>query len=257
MHPEVTELVIRLWRKMRPKRTSGGRVKLDLLEIRAAVFAVRVTLGIWRTRTTAIRRKAVQYRALLKSGGVIDKGLAEGFRQLNISSERFSIMREEAAAARNNELKQYSKRHRRHARSTILSLERHMKRANRLLLGSVSRAEYDALTKAWREHLRWMRLHLVYFKPLQPILRPKRRQQNILDVLSEMAIRGLKNEGYAPPEAREFRRVLRLFVHSSNRGREVSNSLPEMLRYPNNFGNKRFLAQWVISRTNAALERLP
>jgi hypothetical protein len=51
----------------------------------------------------------------------------------------------------------------------LSSLERHMKRENRHLQTLVPPEEYEALMDAWKKHFRWMRLRLVYFKPLQPI----------------------------------------------------------------------------------------
>lgn len=124
-----------------------------------------------------------------------------------------------------------------------------MKRANRLLFSMLTKTEYQLLIEMWRQHLRWMRLHLAYFKPLPPILHSKRRKKEILDILTDMALKGLKNEDCVPPDLSELRRVLRLYVRSSNRGREGRNSVPEMLKFPNHFGSTWFLAQWVIART--------
>lgn len=176
---------------------------------------------------------------------------------MKMSEQRYLQLRRETASLREKEAKELSERDRRHKKRTIRSLERYLKRSNRLLLALMGNPEYDATLTMWQQHVRWMRLNLVYFKPLPPIIRPKQRQQKVLDLLTEMAIRGLKNEGYAPPEPRELRRVVRLYVRSSNRGREGRNSVPGMLKYPNHFDSTWFLAQWVISRTAAELERLP
>lgn len=258
-HPAMMNVAIRLWKKLRAKKDRGGRVRLDSLELRCAIFGVRVTSGLGRMRTRVLRKKIAEQKALTRTGlGPIDGRLRPELAAMKISEERYLELRRETASRREKEAAELSKRSGRHSSRTIMSLERYMKRANRLLLADLSKVEYDALVKTWQQHVRWMRLNLVYFKPLPPILRSKRRQQKVLDLLSEMAILGLKNEGYAPPEPRELRRVLRLYVRSSNRGRErLTNSVPEMLKYPDHFMSKWFLAQWVISRTNGALERLP
>ncbi len=256
-HPEMMNVVIGLWRKLRGKKDCGGRVRLGSLELRCAIFAVRVTSGLGRMHTRVLRKKIAEQKALLRKGvGPVDGRLRQELAAMKMSEERYLELRRESASHREKEAGELSKRTRRHGTRTIQSLERHMKRANRLLLANKGKAEYDALVTTWQQHVRWMRLNLVYFKPLTPIVRSKRRRQKLLDLLTDMAIQGLKNEGYAPPESRELRRVMRLYVRSSNRGREGLNSVPEMLRYPNHFSNTRFLAQWVISRSKAQMERL-
>lgn len=67
-------------------------------------------------------------------------------------------------------------------------------------------------------------------------------------MLTEMAIAGLRNKGYAPPDSRGLRHALRLYVRSSVRGREGWNSVHDLLSYPSYFTNRWFLAMWVISR---------
>lgn len=250
---------MRLWNKLRAKKERGGRVRLDSFEIRCAIFAVRVTGGLGRKRNTDFRKRIAEQKALTRLGvAPIGPNLRQQLAAMKMSEERYLELRKEAALQREKEAKQLSERNRRHGSRTIRSLERYMKRSNRLFLADVGKTEYYASVKMWQQHVRWMRLNLVYFKPLPPILRLKRRQQKILDILTDMAVRGLKNEGYAPPEPGTLRRVLRLYVRSSNRGRErLTNSVPEMLKYPDHFMSTWFLAEWVISRTNGSLERLP
>lgn len=256
-HPAMMNVVIRLWKELRDKKDRGGRVRLNSLELRCAIFAVRVTGSLERMRTRVLRKKIAEQKVLIKKGlGSVDGRLRQEFAAMKMSEELYLELRREAALYRGKEAEELSERNHRHGTRTIRSLERYMKRSNRLLAANLGKVEYDALVTMWQQHLRWMRLNLVYFKPLPPIGRVKRRQQKLLDLLTDMAIQGLKNEGYAPPEPRELRRVMRLYVRSSNRGREGLNSVPEMLRYPNHFSNTRFLAQWVISRSKAQLERL-
>ena len=251
-------VAIRLWKKLRAKKDRGGRLRLNSLELRCAIFAVRVKSSLGRMRTRVLRKKIAEQKAMTRNGlWPIDGRLRRELAAMKISEERYLELRRETTLRREDQAEELLDRNRRHSSRTIRSLERYMKRSNRLLLANLDKAEYDALVTMWQQHVRWMRLNLVYFKPLPPIVRSKRRQQKLLDLLTDMAIQGLKNEGYAPPEPREMRRVMRLYVRSSSRGREGLNSVPELLRHPNHFDNTRFLAQWVISRSNAELERLP
>ena len=219
MNAEMMELIIAFWRRLREKQGRGGRMQLNSIELRSAMFAVRVTLALKRLERNGRRTRGVR------------ESITEG--------DRLSIDNLSKAAHR-----------------TIHSLERHMKRANRALLVTLTRPEYQAFMQMWREHLRWMRLHLAYFNRLPPILKSKRKQQRqILDILMDVAADGLKKEGYVPPEPSELRRVLRLYVRSSRRGREGVNSLPFLLRHPKHVDTKWFLVQWVISRTKVERAR--
>ena len=130
----------------------------------------------------------------------------------------------------------------------IRSLERHMKRANRCLLKSATRERYSSIMIDWKVHLRWMHLHIAYFKPLPLIIRNRRlRHQQILDSLMVLADRGIQNEGFEPPEWRELRKMMRLYVRSDRRCREgfTTRFLME------NFGTlyaASYLARFVLRR---------
>lgn len=248
-HPAMMDLAIHLWKKLRGKQNRGGRVHLDSLEIRCAIFAVRVTGSLGRMRTRDFRKKIAQQKALMKQGyGPIDARLRQQLAAMKMTEESYLALLERVGLEREREANQLRDRHRRHSRRTIDSLERHMKRANRRLLTDVGKTDYAAIVRNWQRHVRWMRLHLVYFKPWPPLVRKKRRQQLVLDVLTEIAIRGFEYHRDPPPEPRELRRILRLYVRSSNRGREGRNSVPEILEYPNHFDSAWFLARWVSSR---------
>lgn len=249
--PELMELIESLWKRLRSKRDRGGRIKVSALELRSAVFAARVTSGLGRLRSRALRRQVAGGHAASRAGMYShEEELRKKLVSLNIDPERFFALQKGAAERTKNRARE-SERQVRNAPQTIRSLERYLKRANRLLLKVSSSAQYVASMQNWRGHLRWMRLHLVYFKPWPPIWRPKRRQQRNLDLLTEMALRGLKNEGYAPPEPGELRQALRGYSRSSRRGHQGAYTVPEMLRYQNNFNYKRHLAQWVLPRVHA------
>ena len=110
---------------------------------------------------------------------------------------------------------------------------------------------------AWKKHLRWMRLRLVYFAPLPPVIRGKKTgQQIILDNLGEMAQQGIRSKGYQPPSAKEIRKMMRLFVASSRRGRESAYwNIRYLLENANNSLAKSFLANFALRRLD--IEPLP
>lgn len=261
--PELMDQIEGLWKRLRGKKGRGGRLQISAIELRVAVFSVRVTKGISRLRVRAVRIQAGAKAAAPGVGEAShEQEMRERLASLNIDPERFFALRKQAAErakmlARKSEResKQESDRQTRNAPQTIRSLERHLKRANRLLRKLSTPAKYEASMQKWREHLRWMRLHLVYFKPWPPVSRSKKRQQKNLDALTKMAIRGLKNEGYALPEPDELRHALRGYSRSSRRGHQGAYTVPEMLRNSNNFNYKRRLAQWVLPRVHA--KRLP
>jgi hypothetical protein len=144
--------IIALWKALRTKSAVGGRVQMNAVPVRTAIFAVRVNLGLWRHRKHDGRRWNPETKKRLGVDG-------ESLKQLRIKSQR-----------------------------VLTSLERHMKRANRHLLSLVPPEDYAVLMDAWKKHLRWMRLPLVYFTPLPPVIQDKKyRHQLILDKLGEMA----------------------------------------------------------------------
>ena len=105
---------------------------------------------------------------------------------------------------------------------TIRSLERHMKRADYRLRQLVPPEDYVALIDCWKKHLRWIRLHLVYFKPVRPILKKsKTRYQLVLNDLIAAAKYMISAEGFLLPSEVELRRVMRMYARSARRGREA------------------------------------
>ena len=209
---EMMDEILALWERLRPISTTGGRMQMNAVELRAAIFAIRAHISFVRRR-----RNDFGKRPGPKNEPPIDD---QSFEQLKIESKR-----------------------------VIHSLERRMKRGNNALLKSATREEYAALMGRWRLHLRWMHLRLVWFKPLRPIILSGRiRQQQDLDELMKMAERGLKNAGYQPPEARELRRMMRLFARSARRFREGGYFVRTMLRNKTDFTNTWHLGQFVLDR---------
>jgi hypothetical protein len=157
---------------LQPKSAGGGRVQMNATQVRAAIFSICVNLDMGRRRKHDGRR----WEPEVKVRWGIDE---HTLRELRAKSQR-----------------------------VIRTLERHLKRANRRLRAAVTHNEYEALLKAWRMHLRWMRLHLVYFRPLPPVVKGrKRRQQLILDNLMVMAEQGLRHMGFQAPDAKDLRKI--------------------------------------------------
>jgi hypothetical protein len=219
---EIMDQIMDIWNTLLSKGAAGGRVQMNTLQVRAAIFAVRVHIDLWRKQKHIGRR----WSADVKNRHCIDEA---AFKQLELKAQR-----------------------------VIRSLERHRKRANRHLLTLITREEYAALIiDAWKKHLRWMRLRLVYFKPLPPVIPGNKTGfQLILNKLGEMVEQGIRNEGYRPLDAEELRRMMRLFVASSRRGREGGNwNIRYLLKNANSTPAKSFLANFVLRRLN--LEPLP
>lgn len=205
--------ILDLWKKLRPKANRGGRVQLNAIEIRAAILAVRVEADWWRLRKYEGRK----YKARAKE-------------MLGIDPESLRKIRKRASR-------------------TIDSQERHMKRANYRLQTRVGRDAYNALMTAWQAHVRWIRLHLVYFRRLKPIIsRSKARYQLILDELEEVARVAIPEEGYELPTDKQLRRAMRLFALSSRRGRRGLFDVRCILTHRNDMNGKAELAEFVLKR---------
>jgi len=107
----------------------------------------------------------------------------------------------------------------------IKSLEVHMKRSKRRFRAAAGISELTLQSKEWQSHLRWIQLHLTYFKPYRPLnpsLEQVRRQW--VDVLVQMAETSILNQNYELPDRAKLRAVIRQFLRYSRRGRSGSDS---------------------------------
>ena len=205
--------ILDLWKRLRPKAKAGGRVQMDTIELRATIFAIRANIDFARKSRHDLRRLDPETKARF----LLDD---ESYDQLKIKSQR-----------------------------VICSLERHMKRANRLLLKSVTQEQYKVLMKAWTGHLRWMRLHIAYFKPLPKVIRGRKiGHQAILDELMQIADRGIRYLGYQPPESEELRRMMRLYVSSARRWREGPYTVQYMMENKTYYQALSHLSMFVLRR---------
>lgn len=212
--------VIEVRRRLRPKAYTGGRVQMDAIDIRAAILAIRVNLDWWRYLEHLRRKESNETKVALRV-------------------DRESLRRQKERGQR-----------------VIRSLERHMKRSNSWLLKEVGKECYDALMSAWRAHVRWIRLYLVYFKPRRIGPASNRKlYQTILDEFERIARIAIAEEGYEPRDAKELRRVMRLFAVSLRRGRQYRMDIPYVLKYEDGYLVKPAMADFVLKRLK--LKRLP
>ena len=207
--------IVSLANDVQTKHKSGRRLKLDTLQIRAAAFAIRAY---------------VDYLRLLMRKQRLKECRDEGRNAL----DKISIAKWKA---RSNRL--------------IRSLERHMKRANRALIKTVGKTRYATVIKTWNAHLRWMRLHIAYFRPwAKPNSGRLARLRRDLDELMEIAKLGLREEGYQPPDDKELRHLMRLYARYARQGRIGMWIVGFLHEDKERFLRKYHLAQFVINRSN-------
>ncbi len=187
---------------------------MDTFQLRAAIFAVRSQIDF----TRLLRRQQRKADPAAKARMQIDD---RSYAQMKAKSRR-----------------------------VIHSLERHLKKANRTYIAAAGKEQYSALVTAWKSHLLWMRLEIAYFKPWwKPIAGRRKRQQQDLDVLMEMAKHGLRNAGYRPPEEKELRHIIRLYARYSRDGRQGHWTIRFLLERRNEFSRTYHLANFVIDRS--------
>ena len=208
---EFMEKVLSLRDSLKTDSKNGRRVSLDTIELRVAIFGIRAYIEFVRLQRRQQRRKGRKFKA---SAPIDERTIAL--------------------------LKAMSRR-------VILSLERHMKRANRTSMKAIGKKGHDALVASWKAHLRWMRLHIAYFKPWgQPVHGLRKRQQKDLDELMQMAKRGLRNARYQQPSDKELRHVMRLYARYSRQGRQGNWTVHSLVENKQRFDNTYHLAHFVI-----------
>ena len=105
------------------------------------------------------------------------------------------------------------------ARRVIASLERELKRARQAYAADMGEDAYKQMRAAWLEHLRWIRMHLVYFRRLRVRTQQRRVHKMIIDYGHERARAGLFARDLQPPDDRDLRRLVRLALRYIRRGR--------------------------------------
>ena len=210
----IMDRIVTLTGALKANGACRTQIHMDTFEIRGAVFAIRTYIDFKRA---FIRQQRTFYR--LKPKQRIQR---DYLAQLRVKSRR-----------------------------VIQSLERDIKRANRALQKNIGKRQYEVLLAGWKAHLRWMRLHLAYYKPLGTPLQGRRiRQQRDLDELMEMARHGVHDEGYRQPSGKHLRHLMRLYVRYARDGRRGYLSVENLLENKSAFSTRWHLAQFVIDRSN-------
>ena len=214
-HQFCMEKSLRLREALNTRSKSGQWVRVDTIELRAAIFAIRAYVEYVRLLRRQHRSKDRRFRATAP-----------------IDNSSFALLK--------------AKSHR-----VIRSLERHMKRANRVLIQAVGKEQYAALLVAWKAHLRWMRLHIAFYKPWgKPLHGRRKRQQRELDELMQMARRGLREVGYQLPDDKELRRIMRLYARYGRDGRQGDWTIQFHLEKKTEIYGRHHLAHFVIDRSD-------
>jgi hypothetical protein len=95
-----------------------------------------------------------------------------------------------------------------------------------------------------------MRLHIAYFKPWgKPIPGRRKRQQQNLDELMEMAKHGLRDAGFRPPEEKQLRHIIRLYARYARSGQQGHWTIQFLLDKRKDFNRTYHLAHFVIDRS--------
>jgi len=208
----MTDCIRALWIRMKPIATTGGRVQMNSIDIRAAIFAARINMQLLRRRVHDARRKDAKTKKTLGLG-------------------RAAI-----------------KKRKQQTGPVIKSLERNLKRATRSSLKTTSRSEFAQMSKEWRSHLRWMKFHLAYFKQVRVVKGRGIVHRMVIDQLTAIAEKAIRYEGFEIPDPRELRNVVRLFVRYSRRGRIWKFHFRYMLQNGQRRAAQEFLFEFVKKR---------
>lgn len=182
--PQMMNRVGVLQVKLQPLKQTGGKVRLDTFELRAAAYCARTSSAVFRMDLKKARKQG-----------------ASGRHRADLAEKSL-----ERLQTRKPRLLEF--------------LETHMKRAESQFLKVVPRDEYRALSNEWKSHLRWMEFNLAYFKPFRasPISLRKTRIDWV-DQLVRMAEKAITARKLQLPEEERLRGIIRLYLNYSRRGR--------------------------------------
>lgn len=188
------EQVVSTWPLLRSNSISGSRLRMDSFQILACIFSLRIEQDAQRDQELRDR----------KNKNLKNKTHEE-------KQEEFKRRRVAAAALRR--LKVDSK-------AAIRTLEKLAKKSNRKLTKSEGADHSKLLMDQWQEHIQWMRMHLVYFRPIPPI-GGRRRHTAIVDRFVQLAIEGMAIRGDIPPPEDRLRYLIRLALKYHRAGRSL------------------------------------
>lgn len=172
-----------LWRQFKPRAGSGGRFKMNFLDLRIAAYAAR--LGV------KLRKKDAEESPTRPKRGSPAWKRAEG-EYLKLKSDTQRV---------------------------VTSLEKLTKRATRLFLAVRPRDEFSSLGTEWRRFLRWMKFHLTYLYPHKVFKSGNLKGRRLLiDAFVAVAENAILTNGFELPESRELRHVMRMYARYCRRG---------------------------------------
>ena len=210
---DIMEKILSLAGTVKAIRNRGRGTEIDTLQLRATAFAIRTHIDFVRSVRRQQRGRASEVKVALHVDG---KSVA----QLKTK-----------------------------AKAVIHALERHQKRANRALIREVGKKQYIERMLAWKAHLRWMRLHIAYYKSwARPVHGRRKRQQRDLDELAEMAELAVRGEDHRAPGKKRLRNLMRLYARYSRSGRQGYWSVRSLLENKDTYRAQWMLAQFVIKR---------
>ena len=213
---KLMDRMIALWDRIKPRamgRSVGGRIQMDWLDLRMAIFAFRVGMGL---RGESAREKRET-----------DPTVRESWQRVKRDTERLQ----------------------RKTKRTIRSLERSRGRADRAFRKTISHEEYLEREKEWRAHARWIHYDLAFFTPWSRYIGTgiAKLRRMIIDDLSKTAEEALRLEGYEAPLPEALRDKVRLYIRYCRRGRIGEPVFRDILQKKKYF-DQLFLAEFVAKR---------
>jgi hypothetical protein len=181
---QMMDRIRQLGAKIQPIKITGGEVRLDEFELRAAIFSARTAVNLERYGIRLDRKKGTDAKR-------------------RVADAKLALKKEALRKKR-----------------VVEFLEKALKRANRLFKSAVGPERSASQSKEWQSHLKWIEFHLTYF---QPVLRPGtgrlERRRAWLDTLEQIAKAAIVDQGYELPDPENLRAVVRQFLDYSLRGR--------------------------------------
>jgi hypothetical protein len=211
----IMDRVVALRDRMKPKVGAGGRMQMGWLELRIATYACRVALDQARHPLSIHQTKVLRSR-----------------------SGRPKSHPEVAALARKT-------------RETIKCLERHQKKATRLYKTTVSDTDFSASIGEWKQHLRWMRMHLAFFREGEVLRAGPSLEKNYRKTarkILEITLEALDMEGYQLPPTKEVREAVRTYLRYCRRGRIAHLHFTPILRSGGTYNERVALGEYIATR---------
>lgn len=219
----IMDRILALWKRLAPKARTGGRMQMDWLELRIAIFACRSGLDLARYPESRVKHSVFKRRKRRSKSDPEIARLAEKTRHV------------------------------------IACLEQHQKRATRLFKKTVDTSEFNIRAAEWKQHLHWIRLNLTFFRTADllfghsPLCKLRRR---IVRRLVEIAQKVLPMQGYDLPPERTIRQAVRLYTRDCRRFRIPPRHL-DLLTGAATYMDQVLLAEYIAEKLNLKKVRTP